>query len=568
MRKLYRRLVGFFFPPPGTPLWQRVLPYATLGLLTLMALVGGVYAWDYTNSPEFCGTTCHTMPPEFNAYLVSPHARVQCVECHIGRGFFATRFTRKAGDIRHIISLAFHGYEFPITANQLRPARETCERCHFPEKFSDDSLVEIQRYANDEENTPKSIYLTLKTGGGSSREGLGKGIHWHIENDVLYLPTDEREQEIPYVMVVNDDGSATEYISVDSDILPGQVNAGDLKRMDCITCHNRITHLVYPPEDSLDLLLARGLVSPAIPEIRAKGVEALRAAANDESDEAALGRIEGLGNYYQVAYPDFYAANQDLVDEAIDQLKQTYQDSVFREQKTDWNSHPNNVGHKESPGCFRCHDGKHLNYQQEAIRLECNLCHSIPVVAGPNDIVANIEISRGVEPESHLNANWISLHHEVFNESCSSCHTTGDPGGVSNTTFCSNSACHGSAWEYAGFDAPELRDALADQFPPTPTPVPLPVPADGPLTYANGVGDLLAARCGSCHNENGVKGLDLTTYSGMMAGSENGPVIVPGDPEASLLVLKQSADEPHFAQLTDDELALISSWIGAGAPEN
>lgn len=568
MRKLVRRLVGFFFPPPGTPLWQRVLPYATLGMLTLIALVGGIYAWDYTNSPDFCGTTCHTMPPEFNAYLVSPHARVQCVECHIGRGFFATRFTRKAGDIRHIISLAFHSYEFPITADQLRPARDTCERCHFPEKFSDDSLVEIQRYADDEENTPKSIYLTLKTGGGSSREGLGKGIHWHIENTVLYLATDEREQDIPYVMVVDDEGSATEYISVDSDIQRGSINAGDLKQMDCITCHNRITHLVYPPEDSLDLLLSRGLISSAIPEIRARGVETLRAAANDDSDQAAIQRIEGLANYYQVTYPDFFTDNREVVNEAIDQLKQAYQDSVFREQKTDWTSHPNNVGHKESPGCFRCHDGKHLNYQQEAVRLECNLCHSIPVVAGPDDIVADIEITRGREPESHLNANWISLHHEVYNESCSSCHTTGDPGGTSNTTFCSNSACHGSAWEYAGFDAPELRTALSDQFPPTPTPGPMPAVEPGDATYANAVGDLLASRCGSCHNENGVKGLDLTTYTGVMAGSESGPVIVPGDPGESLLVQKQSADQPHFSQLDQPQLALIIGWIESGAPEN
>jgi mono/diheme cytochrome c family protein len=567
VRALFRKLISFFLPPTGTPLWRRILPYATLGLLTLAALVAGVYAWDYTNSPEFCGTTCHTMPPEFNAYLVSPHARVQCVECHIGRGFFATRFTRKAGDIRHIIALAFHDYQYPITANELRPARETCERCHFPEKFSDDSLVEIRRYGNDQDNTPESIYLTLKTGGGSSREGLGKGIHWHIENNVLYLPADEREQDIPYVMVIDENGAGTEYISIDSDIEPSTVPAGDLKRMDCITCHNRITHLIFPPEDSLDLLLARGLVSAAVPEIRAKGVAALRSAADAESDDQALQEIAGLGNYYQVAYPDFYASNQGLVEQAVSELTKTYRDSVFRDQRTDWMSHPNNVGHKDSPGCFRCHDGKHLNQQQEAIRLECNLCHSIPVVSHQDDLVADIEIPRGREPENHLNANWISLHHEVYNESCSSCHSTGDPGGTSDTTFCSNSACHGSAWDYAGFDAPELRQALADQFPPTPTPMPLPAITEGPITYANTIGSLLAGRCGGCHGESGVQGLNLTTYQGALAGSENGPVIVPGDPEGSLLVQKQSAAEPHFGQLSDEELELVIQWIGDGAPE-
>jgi nitrate/TMAO reductase-like tetraheme cytochrome c subunit len=125
-------------------MWVRVLPYAVLGVLTLIVLVTGAYAWDYTNSPAFCGTTCHTMPPEYAAYSVSPHARVDCVECHIGKGFIATRITRKAGDINHIIAMTFATYEYPIYATKMRPSRETCELCHFPEKFSDDSFREIK----------------------------------------------------------------------------------------------------------------------------------------------------------------------------------------------------------------------------------------------------------------------------------------------------------------------------------------------------------------------------------------------------------------------------------------
>jgi len=115
VKKRFRaRLREFFFPPAGAPLGLRVLPYAVLGALTLMVLIAGAYAWDYTNSPEFCGTVCHTMPPEFTAYLTSPHARIDCVECHIGRGFIATRVSRKAGDLKHIVSLLFKRYEFPI----------------------------------------------------------------------------------------------------------------------------------------------------------------------------------------------------------------------------------------------------------------------------------------------------------------------------------------------------------------------------------------------------------------------------------------------------------------------
>src|SRR4030065_739507 len=202
MRRFFRWLRKFFFPTEGSPLWLRLLPYAVLGVLTLAVLVGGAYAWDYTNSPRFCGSVCHTMPPEYTAYEISPHARGRCVECHIGRGFIATQITRKAGDLRHVIFTITKKYEFPITANDMRPARETCERCHFPGKFSDDSLRVIKSYGTDYYNTPQSIYLILKTGGGSKREGLGKGIHWHIENPIYYLALDEEEQEIPYVRVV------------------------------------------------------------------------------------------------------------------------------------------------------------------------------------------------------------------------------------------------------------------------------------------------------------------------------------------------------------------------------
>ncbi|MER3459260.1 MAG: cytochrome C, partial [Chloroflexota bacterium] len=273
MSRLKRVVHDFFFPPPEARLSVRLLPYMTLGILTLTVITGGAYAWDYTNSPQFCGMTCHTMPPEYSAYQVSPHARVDCVDCHIGRGFIATRVTRKVGDIKHILSLAFKKYEFPIVARELRPARETCERCHYPEKFSDDSLREIRRFGDDPNNTPTSIYLVLKTGGGSKRQGLGRGIHWHIENRVLYYATDTEEQTIPYIRVYNDDGSIAEYIDLEAKIDPASLPEAALKEMDCITCHNRITHRIYTPEDSMDMALARKVIDPTIPEVRRKGVE-------------------------------------------------------------------------------------------------------------------------------------------------------------------------------------------------------------------------------------------------------------------------------------------------------
>lgn len=562
MRKLLPGLKRFFFPPEGSPAWIRLLPYAILGVLTLILLTGGAYAWEYTNSPEFCGSSCHTMPPEYTAYLVSPHARIDCVDCHIGKGFIATRITRKAGDLKHVTATLFKNYEFPIRADELRPARETCELCHFPEKFSDDSLREIHRHQNDLANTPISIYLTLKTGGGSQREGLGRGIHWHIENRIQYYAADPEQQEIPFVRVFQADGNQVEYLDVESGIDPADIDPSQLIEMDCITCHNRITHLVPAPEDTIDRLMARGLISPAIPEIRRKALQVYGQLF--ENTETGLQNIAGLDNYYRIYYPEFYDQQREAIAAAIEALQTAYRNNVYPEQNSNWTTHPNNIGHKDSPGCFRCHDGKHLDVDRRAIRLECNLCHSIPVVAGPTNFIANLEISRGPEPQSHRNPNWISMHHQAYNQTCQSCHTTEDAGGTTNSSFCSNSACHGSAWTYAGFDAPALRTILQAQLPPTPTPAPL---GEVPLNYIGGVGPVLQLRCGGCHGPGGLQGLDLTTYAGITAGSQNGPVIAVGDPANSLILQKLTGDTPHFSQLAPAELDLLERWIQAGAPE-
>ncbi|MBI4316418.1 MAG: NapC/NirT family cytochrome c [Chloroflexi bacterium] len=562
MTRFVTWLRRFLFPPTGSPRWLRASPYVVLGLVTLGLLVSGAYAWDYTNSPPFCGTSCHTMPPEYAAYQVSPHARIACVECHIGREFVGNQIVRKAGDIKHIVSLAFKQYEFPITANDMRPATETCEKCHSPEKFASDSLRLIQHFGDDVDNTPTSTYLILKTGGGSKREGLGRGIHWHIANRVLYYPTDKHEQTIPYVRVYNDDGSVSEYTDINSTIDTGSLPQDQLKEMDCITCHNRITHRIYSPEDSMDSAMERNVIDVNVPEIHKKGVEVLR--ADYATSQAAMDGIAALDEFYKTTYPDYYAQYADSVQAAITAIQQIYAQSVFPEQKADWNSHSNNVGHKDSPGCFRCHDGKHLDSKQQAIPLECNLCHSVPVVSGAQDFVTRIEISTGPEPESHHNPNWIALHRESFDQSCSLCHTTDNAGGTVNTSFCSNSACHGSTWTYAGLDAPQLAVLLAPQVPtPVPTPTPAP-PVAGPPTYVSSILPLFTA-CSVCHSDAAAGGLNLMSYPALLKGGKNGPVITPGDSAASLLVKTQS--DKHFANVSPAELALIGQWIDAGAPE-
>ena len=558
--KLGERIRRFFFPPAGSPRWLMVLPYLVLGVLTLTLIGGGVYGWEYTNSPKFCGTTCHTMPPQNATYLRSPHSNVTCEECHIGRASIIDQLPRKSQALHEVWYMTFRLYEYPIRAKALRPARDTCEKCHQPEAFSTDSLVAITHYADDQHNTASTTYLVLKTGGGAKREGLGKGIHWHIVNKVQYYATDDLQQTIPFVEATNDDGTTTDYVDVQTGFDPETLDRSQLKTMDCVTCHNRVTHDFMPPGQSVDMAMSRGQISADIPDIHLKAVELLTAKYATRED--AMQAFAGLRRYYQNST---YKGHDDQIEAAIKAIQNIYDGTVFQEQKVDWSTYPNNLGHIESPGCFRCHDGKHLDANKQAIRLECNLCHSVPVVSGPNDFVSRIEISRGPEPETHRNPNWISLHNSSIDASCTACHDTTDAGGTSNTSFCSNSACHGNVYTYAGFDAPNLRAILQEQIP-TPAPTPIATPLAGNPTYDANIASIFASKCVMCHNSSTLAGgMDLSTYAAALKGGKDGAVIVPGDSAGSLLVKIQT--DKHFTNLFPEELDLVKAWIDAGALE-
>lgn len=475
----FRRLGHFLWPSPQAPFARRIAPYATLAILALAFFTGGAAGWNYTNSTQFCGTTCHTMPPEYSTYLRSPHARVACVECHIGRESLDVMIARKFGHAHTVTSMIFKTYEFPIFAQKMRPAKESCETCHFPVKFSTDSMREVRGHLNDVANTPVSTFLLLKTGGGARREGLGRGIHWHIENEVYFYAADPLEQNIPYVRVVYEDGSHEEFLSIDSDIDPQMLQETELHKVDCITCHNRITHSVPSPEANVDTALYSGAISSSLPEIHRATTELLSAEYPD--DAAANSAFENLGEFYKQNYPQVFAEKMAAIDQAVNWLKSTYALTRFPLQKLDWKTHPSNIGHKDSPGCFRCHDGLHMNANQEAIPLECNMCHSIPIVADPSQFVSKVEIVRGAEPATHTLTQWIALHGKAIDDTCADCHSPGDTGmdytalngqkpPLDDQLFCGNSACHGPEWQFAGFDSPRLKAILDLQLQSLPSP--------------------------------------------------------------------------------------------------
>lgn len=571
MKRFFGAIKRFFVPPAESKTILRVLPLFVIAFLVIVFFSAATYAWEESNSVTFCGLTCHTMPPEYITHQDSPHTNVTCEDCHMGRDRLSVLIGRKARYSWQTGSaMVLNTYEFPIVAKNMAPAREACENCHKPEKFSSDKLSELKHYAEDEANSLTTTFLVTKTGGGTKREGLGFGIHWHVENPVFFYATDSARQDIPYVLVTNPDGSQTEYIDIESGFDSSTISQDQLQQMDCITCHNRTAHMVDSPHATMDELIGRELVSVTIPDIKMKGVEVLSAPYTQEQE--AMDGIAGLKNYYQQQRADFYAQNSGLVDSAILAIQEAYKRTNFPDQKVNWETHPNNLAHKDSPGCFRCHDGKHLTSSNQSIRLECNICHSIPVVSSPDEFITNIEISGGPEPDSHQDSNWINLHRNQFDESCSACHSVEDPGGSSNQSFCSNSACHGSSWEFAGFDAPKVREILGLNVTPTPAPTPVPEEDDQgsqdstQITYQKNVAPILK-KCAGCHGSTAQKGVNLTNYAAIMEGGDDGPIVVIGDPDASPLVIAQSGSQPHFMQLKSAELETLIEWIKGGALE-
>ncbi|NUM46369.1 MAG: NapC/NirT family cytochrome c [Anaerolineales bacterium] len=577
LRKFWFGIKQFFLPPPGTPVWLRLLPFVILGILTFSFLTAGTYAWEYTNSTVFCGTTCHTMPPQYSAYQHSPHARVQCVECHIGRDVITTQFSRKAGDLRHVFLMLTEKYEYPIHTTNMRPARESCERCHFPEKFSDDSLREVHHFNDDELNTAQSIFLVLKTGGGSKREGLGRGIHWHIENEIYYYSTDDLDQNIPYVRVVDENGVAAEYYDLASGLTPTDIAGKTLKQMDCITCHNRITHTIPSPEEAVEQALSQAIIPADLPFVREKAVALLTVEYPDQ--QTGLDEITAFETYYQENYPEVYNQRTEEIQSVVIILQEIYQQIVFQDQKIDWETHPDNLGHKLDPGCFRCHDGKHLTQSEEAIRLECNLCHSIPVTSSPTELTTQIELVSGPEPASHTHTSWIALHGKAFDSTCLACHSTDDPSTFleqmqaegkppSDGSFCGNEACHNNVWTYAGLADTALAPILERQLYILQNTSPYILPGV-PATYERGFKALFEGRCTACHSGPDAKGgLDLTTYANALQGGNTGPGLVPNSPEDSQIFIRQTTKPAHFGQMIRDELDALEQWLLAGAPEN
>jgi nitrate/TMAO reductase-like tetraheme cytochrome c subunit len=356
-------------------------------LNALILSVGTYRGVEYMDSANFCGQTCHTvMQPEFTAYEQSPHQRVGCVGCHIGPG--AGWFVKsKLSGLRQVYAVTFHTYDRPIPSpvQQLRPARETCEQCHWPQMFTGDKLIIRKKYSDDEKNTPLTTVLIMKIGGHTGDRAVGiHGRHLDAQSRIQYLSVDRQRQTIPRVTYVDDDGREVEFASTDAKPTKEQLSAGESRAMDCIDCHNRPAHNFQTPEHAVDDAMSAGRISTDLPFIKKKAVEALKAASSDHGNVTQR-MASGLNDFYRASFPDVFASKQSAIAAAIAQVQLIYQQNVFPAMGVAWDTYPNNLGHSDFPGCFRCHDGNHATADgKRTISNDCDTCHTLLAVEDAN----------------------------------------------------------------------------------------------------------------------------------------------------------------------------------------
>ncbi|MFL6253826.1 MAG: cytochrome c3 family protein [Pyrinomonadaceae bacterium] len=348
-------------------------------IFIFMSAFGSYRAYEHTESVQFCGQTCHTvMKPEFTAFRVASHANIRCVDCHVGPGPEWYVRSKLAG-ARQLYHVLMGDYSRPVRTpvHNMRAANETCAHCHWPNKFHGDEMKEFKHFAYDEANTPRGVRMLVHVGGGSPENGPVSGIHWHMNlaNEINFVSSDEQRQDVAWVQWKGKDGSVVEYTARDSKLSPEQIARAPKRRMDCIDCHNRPTHVYLPPDRSIDDSLAAGKLDASLPFVKREAV-ALLSKSYETTDEALQSIAGGLEGFYRTNYPDVYAGRGDAIRAAVAEVQRVFQTYTFPEMKTDWQTHPNNIGHFYAQGCFRCHDGEHMSPTGRVISKDCRICHT------------------------------------------------------------------------------------------------------------------------------------------------------------------------------------------------
>lgn len=390
-------------------------------IFLLLSAVGSYEAFHYTESVEFCGKLCHkVMDPEYIAYQNSPHARVACVDCHVGPGADWYVRSKLSGLYQvYAVTLGTYPKPIPVPIRNLRPARETCEECHWPEKFYAQQLRIERHYLANTDNTEWDIHLQMKIGPSLSALGLTEGIHWHINPDIKveYASTTNDREIIPWVRYTNmKTGEVQVFEDKENALKPGQLDSLEIRVMDCMDCHNRPSHNYQTPVHFVNNLITSGKIPAELPDVKYMSMEAL----NDDYptvDSAMKGIESQFDEYYSFMYEDIYNDEPGLIKKAIEGVQEGYKENIFPEMKVKWNVYPNHIGHLEFNGCFRCHNNRHTAESGQVISMDCNLCHTIIAQGTPDSmqVISGLKESLEFYHPNDPNQGWKG-------KQCSECH--------------------------------------------------------------------------------------------------------------------------------------------------
>ena len=386
--------------------------------------IGSYEAFHFTESNQFCGEICHTvMAPEYTAYQSSPHARVKCVDCHVGTG--ADWYVRsKMSGMYQVYAVLADNYPRPIPTpiSNLRPAQETCEQCHWPEKFYAHKLKVQRHYLSDEKNSEWDIHMLMKIGPDNSALGLAEGIHWHINPDIKieYKSSNDSRQSIPWVKYTNlKTGEEHIYLNEDEGDIEG-LDTLETRVMDCVDCHNRPSHNYKPPAFFVNNALTAETMPKELPGIKSLSMEIC--GTEFSTMDSAMQYIEQtINEHYESNYDSIYTNHKDLIDKAVVGLQNEFKRNIFPEMKVRWDAYPNNIGHVEFNGCFRCHNDLHVSDEGRMISKDCNLCHTI-IAQGPSEQLVRTtnDVSLDFKHPVDIDEMW-------RDGVCTDCHTGLNP---------------------------------------------------------------------------------------------------------------------------------------------
>jgi nitrate/TMAO reductase-like tetraheme cytochrome c subunit len=337
-------------------------------------------AVEHLDTVQFCGQTCHVMKPEFTAHAaLPPHQAVACAECHIAPG--ATGWLKaKMNGTSQLMAVVFNNYPRPIESamedNKLVSSAETCEQCHARDRAISPRLRVIPSYKDDEANTRTTTVLLMRIATIHAAH-LGPGVR------IRYVAGDRKRQTIPWVEYTNSKtGVARTFVA--STTTDAKLPTFE---MQCVDCHNRAAHAFEAPDRAVNQAITNGQIAASLPFVKKESVELLEATSGEPIPTA-------LSAFYLQKYPDAAAKQGTAIQAAGQTLAAIYQRNVFPDLKVTWGTYPNNLGHTDDPGCFRCHDESHLTADKKTISQDCSLCHQ-PVAmdeASP-DILKTLELT-------------------------------------------------------------------------------------------------------------------------------------------------------------------------------